>query len=111
MKVRLPQQPSQQDKIKKVQKLQEEMEQTQQALNEKEYEMSSGGGLVTVKINGKKQILSVKIKPEAVDPDDVEMLEDLLTAALNEAISTVEKTNEDEMGKLTGGLNIPGLGL
>lgn len=111
MKVRLPQQPSQQDMIKKVQKLQEEMEQTQQALNEKEYEMSSGGGLVTVKINGKKQILSVKIKPEAVDPDDVEMLEDLLTAALNEAISTVEKTNEDEMGKLTGGLNIPGLGL
>ena len=111
MKVRLPQQPSQQEMLKRVQKLQEEMEQTQKALNEKEYEISSGGGLVTVKINGKKEIISIKIKPEAVDPDDIEMLEDILTAAVNEAVTTVEKTNEEEMGKLTGGLNLPGLGL
>ena len=111
MKVRLPQQPSQQEMLKRVQKLQEEMEQTQQALNEKEYEISSGGGLVTVKINGKKEIISIKIKPEAVDPDDIEMLEDILTAAVNEAVTTVEKTNEEEMGKLTGVLNLPGLGL
>ena len=76
-----------------------------------EYEVSSGGGMVKVVISGTRQIKSISIAPAAVDPDDVEMLQDLVTAAVNEAISTVDKDYNDTMGALTGGLNIPGLGL
>ena len=87
------------------------MANTQAELESKEYDVSSGGGMVNIRINGKKEILSVKIDPTVVTPDDVEMLEDLLAAAVNEAIRLVEDTNEQEMSKLTGGLNLPGLGL
>ncbi len=111
MKVRLPNQGGQAEMLKRVQQLQEDMANTQAELESKEYDVSSGGGMVNIRINGKKEILSVKIDPTVVTPDDVEMLEDLLAAAVNEAIRLVEDTNEQEMSKLTGGLNLPGLGL
>ena len=75
----------------------------------REVETSVGGGAVTVVANGRKRITSIKIEPEVVDPDDVEMLEDLVLAAINEALRKVEDMLSDEMGKLTGGMNIPGL--
>lgn len=111
MKVRLPNQGGQAEMLKRVQQLQEDMANTQAELESKEYDVSSGGGMVNIRINGKKEILSVKIDPTVVTPDDVEMLEDLLAAAVNEAIRLVEDTNEQEMSKLTGDLNLPGLGL
>ena len=111
MKVRLPNQGGQAEMLKRVQQLQEDMANPQAELESKEYDVSSGGGMVNIRINGKKEILSVKIDPTVVTPDDVEMLEDLLAAAVNEAIRLVEDTNEQEMSKLTGGLNLPGLGL
>ncbi|OLA28068.1 MAG: YbaB/EbfC family nucleoid-associated protein [Faecalibacterium sp. CAG:82-related_59_9] len=70
---------------------------------------SASGEMVTVKMNGKHEVLSIKIKPEAVDPDDIEMLEDLVAAAINATVKQVDETAEAEMGKLTGGMNIPGL--
>jgi len=93
-------------------KMQEDMVTTQEELEAREYEVSAGGGVVNVKINGKKELLSVKIDPEVVDPDDVETLEDLIVAAVNEAIKKVETTSAQEMEKITGGLGnlgIPGL--
>ena len=97
--------------LRKVQKLQEDMQNTQAELEAKEYEVSSGGGMVKVVITGSRQIKSISIEPAAVDPDDVEMLQDLITAAVNEAISEVDKDYNETMGALTGGLNLPGLGL
>ena len=72
-------------------------------------EASAGGGMVNVKVSGKKEVLSIEIKPEAVDPDDVEMLQDMVMAAVNEALRAATETTEREMSKLTGGLNMPGL--
>ena len=95
--------------IKQAQKMQADMEALQDELDAKEYDVSVGGGVVSVKINGKKEILAIDIKPEIVDPDDIETLADVLTAAVNEAIRTVEETNSAEMSKVTGSLNIPGL--
>ena len=95
--------------LRQAQKMQEQMETLQAELDAKEYEFKAGGGAVTVRINGKKEILSIALEPEIVDPDDVETLADTLTAALNEAIRTVEKTNNDALSKVTGGLNIPGV--
>ena len=114
MKVRLPQgmgggPSNMQSMIKQAQKMQEDMAQKQAELEEREYETSAGGGVVNVKINGKKEILSVKIDPEVVDPDDVETLEDLVTAAVNEAIKTVEAVSAEEMQKITGSMSIPGM--
>ena len=86
------------------------MQSKQEELDSKEYEVSSGGGMVKVTISGTREIKSVKIDPSVVDPEDVEMLEDMISAAVNEAIKIVDKTNEEEMGALTGGLNLPGLG-
>jgi len=74
-----------------------------------EYTGSAAGEMVTVKMNGKHEVLSITIKPEAVDPDDIEMLEDMVAAAINATVKQVDETAEAEMGKLTGGLNIPGL--
>lgn len=111
MKVRIPQQPSQREMMERLQKLQSDMQAKQEELDAKEYETSSGGGAVKVTITGTKEIKSVKIDPEVVDPEDIEMLEDMIAAAVNEAIRTVEKTNEEEIGALTGGFNIPGLGM
>ena len=110
MKVRIPQQPSQKEMMEKLQKLQSDMQSKQEELDSKEYEVSSGGGMVKVTISGTREIKSVKIDPSVVDPEDVEMLEDMISAAVNEAIKIVDNTNEEEMGALTGGLNLPGLG-
>ena len=90
-------------------KLQQQRTKMQEELEAREYEASAGGGMVSVKVNGKKEVLSIEIKPEAVDPDDVEMLQDMVLAAVNEALRTASETSEREMSKLTGGLNMPGL--
>lgn len=113
MKSRLPQgygggPTNMQGMLRQAQKMQEEMEALRAELDTREYEIKAGGGMVSVKINGKKQILSMEIKPEIVDPDDIETLTDILIAAVNEAIKTVEDTNEQEMSKITGS-SIPGL--
>ncbi len=113
MKARLPKAmggaQSMQSMIKQAQKIQEDMENLQNELNEREYDVAAGGGAVSVKINGKLEILSIDIKPEVVDPDDIETMSDILVAAINEAIKTVNTTNSDEMGKVTGGLNVPSI--
>ncbi|MBE6805890.1 MAG: YbaB/EbfC family nucleoid-associated protein [Ruminococcaceae bacterium] len=95
--------------LKQAQKMQEDMAALQEDLENREYSASSGGGLVNVTVDGKHLIKSIKINPDAVDPDDSEMLEDLVTVAVNEAISKAIKTAEEEMGAITGGLNVPGL--
>ena len=91
------------------QKMQEDMAAKQEELDAREYDISAGGGVVAVKINGKKEILSIDLSPEIVDPDDIETLSDILVAAVNEAIKRVEDTNAEEMGKITGPMNMPGL--
>ena len=95
---------------RQAQKLQQQMEKAQAELEAREYEASSGGGVVTAKVNGKKELLALTIKPEAVDPDDVEMLQDVVMAAVNEAMRMANEATEREMGKLTGGMNLGGLG-
>lgn len=95
--------------MKQAQKLQKEMEQAQKDLENKEFEASVGGGAVIVKANGKKEVISIKIKPEVVDSDDVEMLEDLVLSAVNEVLKKADEESASSMGKLTGGMNIPGL--
>lgn len=95
--------------IKQAQKMQERMAELQAELDEKEYDFTVGGGMITIKMNGKKEMQSIEIKPEVVDTDDIEMLQDLIVAGVNEAISSIEKTNNDEMSKVTGNLNIPGM--
>ena len=94
---------------RQAQKLQQQMLKVQEEVEAREFSASAGGGMVTVKVNGKKEILGLEIKPEAVDPDDVEMLQDLILAATNEALREAGETVEREMGKLTGGMGIPGL--
>lgn len=95
--------------IKQAQKMQEDMAALQEELDAREYDISAGGGVVGVKINGKKEILSIDIKPEIVDPDDIETLSDILVAAVNEAIKRVEDTNNSEMSKITGSMGLPGM--
>ena len=95
--------------IRQAQKMQEDMEALQEELDAREYDISAGGGVVGVKINGKKEILSIDIKPEIVDPDDIETLSDILVAAVNEAIKRVDDTNNAEMSKITGNVGIPGM--
>ena len=94
---------------RQAQQLQQQMTKLQAELEEREYEASAGGGMVTAKVSGKKELISLTIKPEAVDPDDVEMLEDTVMAAANEALRTASETTDAEMGKLTGGMNLGGL--
>ena len=95
--------------LKQAQKMQEDMAAMQEELDSREYEISAGGGVVGVKINGKREILSIDIKPEIVDPDDIETLSDILVAAVNEAIKRVNDTNDSEMQKITGSMNMPGM--
>ncbi len=95
--------------IRQAQKMQEDMAALQEDLDAREYEVSAGGGVVGVKINGKREILSIDIQPEIVDPDDIETLSDILVAAVNEAIKRVDDTNSAEMEKLTGSVGMPGL--
>ena len=114
MKVRLPQgmgggPANMQSMLKQAQKMQEDMAAMQEELEGREYEVSAGGGVVTVRISGKKEILSVKIDPEVVDPDDVETLEDLIVAAVNEGIKKVEAVSSEEMQKITGTMGLPGM--
>lgn len=109
MKVRLPQGGGMQNMIKQAQKMQENMQAKQAELEAKEYDVSAGGGVIDVKINGKREILSVKLAEEIVDPDDIETLEDLIIAAINEAIKTVDADAAAEMAKITGGMGIPGM--
>lgn len=114
MKARLPQgmgggPQNMQSMMRQVQKMQADMETLQADLDAREYEIKAGGGVVAVKINGKKEILAIDIKPEIVDPDDIETLSDVLVAAVNEAIKKVEETNSSEMQKVTGNVSIPGM--
>lgn len=94
--------------FKQARKLQSQMQEIQEELARKEVEASSGGGMVTAKVNGKKELVSLKIDPE-VAGEDPEMLEDLIVAAVNEALRKVDEITKEEMGKLTGGLSLPGL--
>ncbi len=89
--------------------MQKQMESIQASLKERVIETSSGGGMVTVHVNGKQELLSIKIDKEVVDPDDVQMLEDLILAAVSQGLKKSHEMYQEEMGKMTGGLNIPGL--
>jgi len=96
--------------MKQAKKMQEQIAKMQEELEQKTVEASSGGGVVSVVVNGKKEVVSIQIKPEAVDPDDVEMLQDLILAAVNEAMRKADEMVQNEMIKITGGLGgIPGL--
>ena len=112
MKARLPKgygRPDPNAMMRQVQKMQDDIRAKQEELEAKEYTGTASGEMVTVTMNGKHEIIGITIKPEAVDPDDIEMLEDLVAAAVNATVKQVDETAEAEMGKLTGGLNIPGL--
>lgn len=95
--------------MKQVKKMQEQMLKAQEELATKSVEGSSGGGVVTVQVSGHKQVTAINIKPEAVDPDDVEMLQDLVMTAVNDALAKAEELANADMGKFTGGMKIPGL--
>ena len=95
--------------MKQVQKMQEDMVTLQEDLDARVYETSAGGGMVSVKINGKHEVIAIDIKPEIVDPDDIETLSDVIIAAVNEAIKKADAVRESEMSKITGGINMPGL--
>lgn len=100
---------NQKDLMRKAQKMQEQLAETQAELESREFTTTSGGGMVEVVISGKKVIKALNIKPEIVDPDDIEMLQDVILAAVNEAIRLVEETTNAEMGKITGSLSLPGM--
>ena len=100
---------SMQKQLQQMQAMQRKMEMLQAEIEEKELTTTAGGGAVTVTVNGKKEVTKLELKPEIVDPDDIEMLQDLIMVAVNEGIRQIEELANNEMGKLTGGLNIPGL--
>ena len=93
--------------IRQAQKMQQDMMKAQEELESKTYEAAAGGGVVTATVSGKKELVSVAIDPEAVDPDDVEMLQDLIVAAVNEALRKAADDAASQMSRLTGGLNLP----
>ncbi|MCD6306851.1 MAG: YbaB/EbfC family nucleoid-associated protein [Deltaproteobacteria bacterium] len=95
--------------MKQAQKFQARMAELQEELNQRTVEASAGGGMVTVVANGKQEVLSISIDPEVVDPNDVEMLQDLILAAVNDALTRAKEMTNEEMGKLTKGMNLPGL--
>ncbi|MFC3798700.1 MULTISPECIES: YbaB/EbfC family nucleoid-associated protein [unclassified Cohnella] len=95
--------------MKQVKKMQEQMLKAQEALGDKTIDGTAGGGVVTVSMNGHKKLLNVTIKPEAVDPEDVEMLQDLVLTAVNDALTKADELANADMGKYTGGMKIPGL--
>ena len=95
--------------MKQIEKLQKQMEEMQENLANEEISATSGGGAVCATVNGNKELISIRLDKDAVDPDDVEMLEDLIVAAVNEAMRSAESKMNSQMGKFTGGLNIPGL--
>lgn len=113
MKARIPNQGgnSQANMMKKIQDMQNEMARVQSEVEETEFSASAGGGAVEVKVNGKHEVLSVNLKPEVVDPEDTEILSDMIIAATNEALRKASETMDREMGKISSGLNLPaGLG-
>ena len=95
--------------MKQVQKMQQDMIRMQEELESKTYSAAAGGGMVKAEVNGKNEIVSLEINPEAVDPDDVEMLQDMVIAAVNEALRTAETDKANNMSRMTGGLNMGGL--
>ena len=95
--------------LKQAQQLQTKMAKLQEELEEKSVEASSGGGMVTVVVNGRQEILSINIEPEVINPDDQEMLQDLLLAAINDGMAKARNMVNEEMGKLTGGMNLPNI--
>lgn len=95
--------------IKQAQKMQDEITELQNDIEARDFSATSGGGQVEVVVTGAKNIKALTIKPEVVDPNDIEMLQDLVISAINEAMATVEKTTEEEMNKITGGVSLPGL--
>ena len=95
--------------MQQMQMMQQKMEEVQSELEQKEITTTAGGGAISVTMNGKKEIVNLTIDKEVVEPEEVEMLQDLVVAAVNEAIRQIEEISNNEMGKLTGGLNIPGL--
>lgn len=97
--------------MKEAQKLQAQMEKMQEEIGKKKVDATAGGGMVTVEANGKQELLSIKIDPEVINKDDAQMLEDLVLAACNEALRKSKELVQQELGKLTGGLKIPGLGM
>ena len=114
MKARLPQGMRGQSNnvnqmLKQAQKMQDDITALQADLEEREFSASVGGGAVEITINGKRNVTKLDIKPEVVDPDDVEMLQDLIMSAFNEAVRTLDETSDAEMSKLTGGVSFPGL--
>lgn len=114
MKARIPSQGggmNQAAMMKQLQQMQDNMEAKQKEIEETEFTASSGGGAVEVAVTGAHEVKSIKIQPDVLDPDDVEMLEDMLIAALNEAARKAKDTMDREIGKITGGMNIPGLSL
>lgn len=114
MKARLPKgmgggPQNMQSMIRQAQKMQEDIENKKAELEEKDYTVTTGGGMVEITIKGNHEVQSIGLNPEVVDPDDVEMLEDMLVAAFNEAVRQIDEESERELEKVTGGLNIPGL--
>ena len=113
MKARLPQgygsggAQNLQQLARQAQKMQDQMEEATAELNAKEYTASSGGGMVTVKVSGKREITSIAIDPQVVDPDDIEGLQDLIIAAANQALAQIDKTNQERIGAITGGMKMP----
>ena len=96
--------------LKQAKKMQDDMAKAQSSLSQKETEITAGGGMIKVRITGDQRIIGLNINPEIVDPEDIETLEDVLLAAVNQALEESQKIMRDEMGKVTGGMNIPGLG-
>ncbi len=113
MKARIPQGMGQAQNmnqmIRQAQKMQDDMAAFQTEFEEKEFKSSVGGGAVEITMNGKRQVVSISIKPEVVDPEDVEMLQDLVASAVNEVLTTIETESTEGMQKITGGLNMPGI--
>lgn len=113
MKARMPKgfgRPDPNAMMRQVQKMQDAIREKQAELEAKKYTGTASGEMVTVTMTGKHEVTAVQIKPEAVDPEDIEMLEDLVAAAVNSAVAAVDKEADEEMAKMTGGMNIPGLG-
>ncbi|WP_066175296.1 YbaB/EbfC family nucleoid-associated protein [Bacillus marinisedimentorum] len=98
-----------QNMMKQMQKMQKKMEKAQEELKEQTFETTVGGGMVTVVANGHKEIIDIKIKEEVVDPDDIDMLQDLILAATNEVLKKVDETTNETMGQFTKGMNLPGM--
>ena len=101
--------PDMQQQLQQVQAMQAMMEKKQEEIEAHEVEASAGGGVVTARVNGRKELVDLKLAPEVVDPEDIDMLQDLILLAVNEAVRQISEYSEEQMSSVTGGLNIPGL--